>query len=309
MALGGGGTECSGRRDFHVHVWFLLPRNTAGCVCRRQMAKWCNTCSSHSRFARYCIEFCQKLGDTQAEIIRKIQQAFGDDATRVTQIKEWFNRFKNGCTSADSDQRSGSLSTSRNAVIDKVRTLIMRAVVWLSGKLLIGLESAEVPQTRFNWGAVGCTQLAAASWQRPSSFITPHPGFPGAWQPEWWSQRKRPLLGNGFLRHVCTATNTLAYINALPIYWHNLLSNDSVKLTLTSTEIQQRIPWIWGILGSSGVSATMDTWNNRGTLRLGVLFQVRVIPAKAKIRTQSQSSRDRIRRTTDSSRFILLPSR
>jgi hypothetical protein len=26
---------------------------------------------------------------------------------------------------------------------------------------------------------VGCTQLAAASWQRPSSFITPDPGFPG----------------------------------------------------------------------------------------------------------------------------------
>jgi hypothetical protein len=31
---------------------FLLPRNTAGCVCRCQIAKWCNTCSSHSRFAQ-----------------------------------------------------------------------------------------------------------------------------------------------------------------------------------------------------------------------------------------------------------------
>ncbi|PNF42333.1 hypothetical protein B7P43_G04927 [Cryptotermes secundus] len=29
---------------------------------------------------RYCNMFCQKLGDTQAETIRKIQQAFGDDA-------------------------------------------------------------------------------------------------------------------------------------------------------------------------------------------------------------------------------------
>jgi hypothetical protein len=61
---------------------------------------------------RYCIKFCQKLGDTQAETIRKIQQAFGDNAMRVTQIKEWFNRFKDGRMSADSDQRSGRPSTS-----------------------------------------------------------------------------------------------------------------------------------------------------------------------------------------------------
>ncbi|PNF20262.1 hypothetical protein B7P43_G15437 [Cryptotermes secundus] len=44
----------------------------------------------------------------------------------VTQIKEWFNRFKHGCMSADSEQRSGRLSRSRNSdVIEKVRTLIM----------------------------------------------------------------------------------------------------------------------------------------------------------------------------------------
>jgi hypothetical protein len=30
----------------------LLPLNTAGCVCHFQMAKWCNTCSSHSHFAQ-----------------------------------------------------------------------------------------------------------------------------------------------------------------------------------------------------------------------------------------------------------------
>ena len=48
---------------------------------------------------RYCIKFCQKLCDSQSKTIRKIQQVFGDDAMRVTQMKEWFNRFKNGCTS------------------------------------------------------------------------------------------------------------------------------------------------------------------------------------------------------------------
>jgi hypothetical protein len=55
-----------------------------------------------------------------------IQQAFGDDAMGATQIKEWFNRFKDGCTLADSDQRFGRLSTSQNAnVIENVRSLIL----------------------------------------------------------------------------------------------------------------------------------------------------------------------------------------
>jgi histone-lysine N-methyltransferase SETMAR len=75
---------------------------------------------------RYCIKFCQKLCDTQSETIRKFQQAFGNGAMVVTQIKEWFNRFKNGRTSVDSDQRTGRQSTSRNPdVINKVRSLIM----------------------------------------------------------------------------------------------------------------------------------------------------------------------------------------
>jgi len=47
---------------------------------------------------RYCITFCHKLGDSQSETIRKIQQVFGNNAMGETQIKEWFNRFKNGRT-------------------------------------------------------------------------------------------------------------------------------------------------------------------------------------------------------------------
>ncbi|PNF42608.1 hypothetical protein B7P43_G01287 [Cryptotermes secundus] len=82
--------------------------------------------NAYVRFKSHQKQSCQKLGDTQAETIRKIQQAFGDDAMGVTQIKEWFNRFKHGRMSADSEQRSGRPSTSRNAdVIEKVRTLIM----------------------------------------------------------------------------------------------------------------------------------------------------------------------------------------
>jgi hypothetical protein len=44
----------------------------------------------------YCIKFCQKLGDSKAETIWKIQQAFDDDAMSAMQIKEWFNHFKDG---------------------------------------------------------------------------------------------------------------------------------------------------------------------------------------------------------------------
>jgi hypothetical protein len=54
---------------------------------------------------RYCIKFCQKLGDTQVENIRKIQQAFADDTMSITRIKEWYNRFKDGSTSVDSEPR------------------------------------------------------------------------------------------------------------------------------------------------------------------------------------------------------------
>ena len=76
---------------------------------------------------RYCIKFCQKLGDSQVETIRKIQRVFGDDAMGITQIKEWYNRFKDGRTSVESDARSGRPSTSQNdELIDQVWTLVMQ---------------------------------------------------------------------------------------------------------------------------------------------------------------------------------------
>jgi len=76
---------------------------------------------------RYCIKFCQKLGDTQVETIRNIQQAFGDDAMSITRIKEWYNPFKDGSTSLDIESFHGRHSTSRNDnVINQVRTVVMQ---------------------------------------------------------------------------------------------------------------------------------------------------------------------------------------
>ena len=39
---------------------------------------------------------------------------FGDDAMGITQIKEWYNRFKGGRTSVESEPRSDRPSTCRN---------------------------------------------------------------------------------------------------------------------------------------------------------------------------------------------------
>jgi transposase len=45
----------------------------------------------------------------------------------ITQIKEWYNRFKDGRTSVESDAGSGRPSTSRNdELIDQVRALVMQ---------------------------------------------------------------------------------------------------------------------------------------------------------------------------------------
>jgi len=75
---------------------------------------------------RYCIKFCQKLGDSQVETIRKIQRVFSDDATGITQIKEWCNRFKDGRTLVESDARACRCSTSQNdKLTDQVQTFVM----------------------------------------------------------------------------------------------------------------------------------------------------------------------------------------
>jgi len=78
----------------------------------RQIVSYCKMTGRLEQ--RYCIKFCPKLGDTQVETIRKIQQAFGDDAMSITRIKEWYNHFKDGSTSVDSEPCHGRPSTSRN---------------------------------------------------------------------------------------------------------------------------------------------------------------------------------------------------
>ena len=54
-----------------------------------------------------------------------IQKAFVDERVGITQIKEWYRRFKNGRTSVDSDPRSGRPSlTTTTENIERVRLAI-----------------------------------------------------------------------------------------------------------------------------------------------------------------------------------------
>ena len=94
----------SRRRQSRVDsVWVRVYRqHSSHFNCLR---KWRNGLKQH-----YCIKFCKKLGDSQVETIRKIQRVSGEDAMGITQIKVWYNGFKDGCSSVDSDLLSGRLS-------------------------------------------------------------------------------------------------------------------------------------------------------------------------------------------------------
>ena len=54
-----------------------------------------------------------------------MQKAFGNECMSKTRIKEWYDRFKGGRTSVDSDSRSGRPSTTKTLDnIERVRLAI-----------------------------------------------------------------------------------------------------------------------------------------------------------------------------------------
>ena len=54
-----------------------------------------------------------------------MQKAFGNECMSKTRIKEWYNSFKGGRTSVDSDSRSGRPSTTKTLDnIERVRLAI-----------------------------------------------------------------------------------------------------------------------------------------------------------------------------------------
>jgi hypothetical protein len=81
-----------------------------------------------------CIKFCFKLGHLTVETIRMIKKAFKDDSAGEVQIKFWYQHFKNGWESVESDPCSGRPATSRTpenvehmqAAINENRRLTVR---------------------------------------------------------------------------------------------------------------------------------------------------------------------------------------
>jgi len=66
----------------------------------------------------------------------------------ITRIKEWYNRFKDGSTSVDSEPRHDRSATSRNDnVINQVRTLVMQdrriTVRELAGEVGVSIGSVH----------------------------------------------------------------------------------------------------------------------------------------------------------------------
>ena len=74
---------------------------------------------------RICIKICFQLGKTCSETIQMMQKAFANECMSKTRIKEWYNRFKGGRTSVDSDSRPSRPSTTKTLNnIERVRLAI-----------------------------------------------------------------------------------------------------------------------------------------------------------------------------------------
>ncbi|GFW25381.1 protein GVQW3 [Trichonephila clavipes] len=85
---------------------------------------------------RICIKFCFKLGKTGTKTYEMMKKAFGDEAMSRARVFEWFQAFKEGRQSVNSDPRSGHPSISRNedkiaqvtAVVRSDRRLTVREI-------------------------------------------------------------------------------------------------------------------------------------------------------------------------------------
>ncbi|PNF29631.1 hypothetical protein B7P43_G16519, partial [Cryptotermes secundus] len=205
---------------------------------------------------RYCIKFCQKLGDTQVDTIHKIQQAFGDDAMGVTQIKEWFNRFKHGHMSADSEQRSGRPSSRNADVIEKVQTLITEdhrlAICEVADEVGISRGSANIiltqdlgmrrvaakfvpkllsPEQQQLCHEVAQDMLESHSSHLLQGFLAKHgilqvcqaPYSPDMAPCDFWlfPRLKTPIKGCRFYSREYIIQNTMAQLHAIPKAFQN----------------------------------------------------------------------------------------
>ena len=88
-----------------------MTQDASGCVCSVWLQKVAEITRAvviaifttwESTEQRICIKFCFKIGKTATETYQLLQQAYGEDSMGRTQVFDWFRRFKEGRTSAES---------------------------------------------------------------------------------------------------------------------------------------------------------------------------------------------------------------
>ena len=80
----------------------VIGRGNNTCVCVTAIFTMCESTEQ-----LICIKFCFKIGKTTTETYQLLQQAYGEDVMGRTQVFDWFRRFKEDRTSAESDPRTG----------------------------------------------------------------------------------------------------------------------------------------------------------------------------------------------------------
>jgi uncharacterized membrane protein len=76
-----------------VHAWIFSRQQTASFTCSQRVSE--SLCAARVALLfsvemaerlkqRYCIKFCQKLGDGQVETIQNIERVFSDDTMGIT---------------------------------------------------------------------------------------------------------------------------------------------------------------------------------------------------------------------------------
>jgi len=96
------------------------------------------------------VKLCVKLGKSTTQTYDLLKKVYGDECPSLTQVFEWFKRFKEGRKEIGDDQRPGHRSTSEtDGNIEKVgeivrqnRRLNIRAVAEL-----INVDKETVRQT------------------------------------------------------------------------------------------------------------------------------------------------------------------
>jgi len=69
---------------------------------------------------RMCVQFCFLLGNSAAEIVLMLQEAFKEEALSKTQAYEWYSHFNRSEKSCEDQPRSDQTSTAEMMKILKM---------------------------------------------------------------------------------------------------------------------------------------------------------------------------------------------